>query len=904
MNQTPEQIAGSLGEIVQNHVSRPMTRETAVSIDAALGGDTIDAEAAAHLLARLRASATTGARNPNTAGLYAAGVLEAVAGNETGAREAFTQVTAALERAGAWDGFVAAASRALSLTSSPDFARCLARAWEKGGADGVPPALLVEAARIAPDDHRLLWAAGFALDRQGARAESERYIAKSFAGFVEKGEFPRIEEAFLRLLETEDATVAQSLFETLCLLTRHAGGRVAAPYWELAAAFLEAKRLHNATWTFLKEYVGRHADQDALRPAAFRSFRSIARERGIPDDLIDAPGLQSPTRPLPDAITRTDLLLGWPPGLHVDHRFSGIGRVASNNCEMLRIDFPKGTQELSLEIAGRSLLKLSADDMRVRLVYDKEGVTRDLAEAPANIVHSALVGLRGEGSLNDLKRALIPATVPLAAWTDFWKRAQKGMKDDPRFDLSQTVRKIYRIVDPSKRPAVSVPRFDVKEALWRRVDTLEKFLDESPQLADALCEAHAASMAKLYAKEPLESGPRLACALLLLRMNAISDEEARNACEIYFDASDEFPPSVGKDAQSRCLALATGMVDPTPVYLAALASRTKPIREEALGLLAAHYAEDYLNFILKLMVKSPARTPAIFHLVSQPELVRGWPAWDALLALLRIIAAPQRETHEKVALKELAENKSLREGLRDSEPIPETLETLRLELINWRVSERLLLPILEMLDGVGREAFANDVREARRASAGRAAAAKRAESGAPPLAPSGPQPLTSFVGRLLMSQAAYTKLGDEVHEVGMELKTSIPRAIEIARAHGDLRENAEYEAAKDKQRRYAARLTELEEKWSRALVLEPSMVAAGVVGPGTQVEIESVDNNERSTYWILGEGDDIHGENVLSYLAPLGKAFAGRRAGDEASVIVDGHERRYRILSVEVKLPA
>jgi len=314
--------------------------------------------------------------------------------------------------------------------------------------------------------------------------------------------------------------------------------------------------------------------------------------------------------------------------------------------------------------------------------------------------------------------------------------------------------------------------------------------------------------------------------------------------------------------------------------------------------------EEYLSFILKLMVKSPARTAAIFHLVSQPELVRGWPAWDALLALLRIIAAPQRETHEKVALKELAENKNLREGLTNAEPIPETLETLRLELINWRVSERLLLPILEMLDGVGRKAFADDVREARRATAGRAAAARRAESGAPPLAPSGPQPLTSFVGRLLMSRAAYEKLGEEVHNVGMELKTSIPKAIETARAHGDLRENAEYEAAKDKQRRYAARLTELEEKWSRALVLDASMVAAGVVGPGTEVVIESIESGDRSTYWILGEGDDIHGEHVLSYLAPLGKAFAGRRAGDEASVTVDGRERRYRVISVETKLPA
>jgi transcription elongation factor GreA len=602
---------------------------------------------------------------------------------------------------------------------------------------------------------------------------------------------------------------------------------------------------------------------------------------------------------------------------------------------MLRIDFSRGHQELSLEIAGRSLLKLDPADLRVRLAFDRAGLAQQAAEQPASLVHAALVTLRGEGTLPELKRTLIPNAVSLEAWTDFWRRAQKGMKDDPRFDLSQTVRKIYRIADPAKRPALALPQFDVKEKLARRVDTLEKFLDENAELAGPVKEAHATQIARLYAKEPLTSAPRLATALLLLRLGAISDDDARGAVAAYFAEHDEFPPSVAKDAQARTIALATGMANPTSVYLAGLASRTKPIRDESLSLLAAHLGGGYLEFLLRLLVKSPARTTAIFHLVAQPELVKGWPAWDALLALVRIISAPPRETHEKAALKELSENDALRAGLRDSEPVPETLETLRLELVRWKVSERLLMPILEMLEQVGRAEFAEDVRAARRGAAGaktrpRTGAAAGAAADAERATASGNEAsavgsgagvgsaggsasgaaqrdthahLASFAGRILMTRVAYDRLGEDVRQVGLELKTSIPRAIEIARAHGDLRENAEYEAAKDKQRRYAARLTELEEKWNRALILEPSMVAAGIVGPGTEITIEALDDGERATYWILGEGDDIHGEHVISYLAPLGKAFAGRRAGDESTVSAGGRERRYRVLSVEPKLP-
>ncbi|HVH05509.1 MAG TPA: hypothetical protein VNE71_05875, partial [Myxococcota bacterium] len=478
MTETTDQISGAVGAIIDEQGTAPLTKEAAARLDKALAPSAADADAAREVSDRLRATSRIVAHGHNMASMYAAGWLEAAAGNAAGAHDAFTQLTGALERAEAWDGFAVAAARALELTSHPDFARCLARAWEKSGRDGVPAALLVEASRVAPDDHRLRWAAGFALDREGQRVESERHIAASIPGFIQKGEFPRVEEAYLRLLETEDPVVAGAVLDALVLLTRQMGA-AAAPYWELASSFLSSQKMHDRAWAFFKEYLAKHTEHEALRAAALRAFRGVALARGIAEEMINAPGIASPTRPLPEAIARTDLLLGWPPGLYVDHRFSGIGRVLANNCDMLRIDFTRGPQELSLEIAGRSLLKLDPADLRVRLAFDRAGLAQQAAEQPASLVHAALVTLRGEGTLPELKRTLIPNAVSLEAWTDFWRRAQKGMKDDPRFDLSQTVRKIYRIADPTKRPALALPQFDVKEKLARRVDTLEKFLDEN-----------------------------------------------------------------------------------------------------------------------------------------------------------------------------------------------------------------------------------------------------------------------------------------------------------------------------------------------------------------------------------------------------------------------------------------
>ncbi len=914
-------VAAALSEAAVGALSE----ESAASVDRALEPALRDAALATSLLARGGVAARAPGAPPGAGGgrggadhaaaaEYAAACLEAAAGRTDAARERFQHLIAALEQAGAWDGFVAAASRALSLLRAPDFARALARAWEKAGPDAVSAEQLIAALDVAPDDHRVLWAAGYALARAGRAAEARRHVAAALEGFVHKRDLDRVEEGFLFLLETDDRDVAGSLFSTLVHLTRQEGATASAPLWDLAGDLIAAQRLDEKAWSFFREHLARHPEQDALRPAAARAFRAVARARAIPEEALDVTGLDRSLRPIQEAIARAENVLAWPPGLDVDHRHNGIGRVLANSAESLRIQFPGRTLDLSIEIAQRSLLRLDPHDLRVRLVRDREGLTRQAADDPAGLVHAALVTLGGEGGLPDLKRVLVPGAVSAEGWADFWKAASKEMKSDARIDLSQTARKIYRVAARGAAaggagrggdagadgeaggqvagPAAGLPEFAAKTPLAKRAEALERFLDEDPEHAADVARSSGESLSRLFAKEPATSDGRLAGALLLLRIGLIDDAAARDTCAAYFAAADEFPSSVSKGPQARCLALATAMENPVPVYLAVLASRTKALRDEALDLLAAHFGEEYLATILRLFRKSPERAAALLHIAGRAEIVGSWPAWDAFLALLRIVEAPPRPAQQKQALEGITGNESLHRGLREHEPDPQTGETVRLELHAWKTSERLLVPILDALTEIGRGALAEETRTSRRGGS-------RADEAAV-----APRPATDdFGGRVLMTAATYERLHDQVRRIGTELKTSIPKAIETARAHGDLSENAEYEAAKDKQRRFAARLVELEEKWNRAKIIDAAVVRPGIAGPGAVIAIQDVASGERETYWILGEGDDHHGENVISYLAPLGKALAGKRVGDEAVVARAGGERRFRIVSLEPKLP-
>jgi transcription elongation factor GreA len=130
-----------------------------------------------------------------------------------------------------------------------------------------------------------------------------------------------------------------------------------------------------------------------------------------------------------------------------------------------------------------------------------------------------------------------------------------------------------------------------------------------------------------------------------------------------------------------------------------------------------------------------------------------------------------------------------------------------------------------------------------------------------------------------LSQEAYDRLRDELDTLKGAGRERISAEIEEARAHGDLRENAEYHAAKDEQGKMEARIRQLEALLRDAHIGEPP--DADRVRPGLIVDLDV--DGDRETY-LLGSREDSHDEHeILSAESPMGRAIAGARAGDEVS---------------------
>jgi transcription elongation factor GreA len=125
------------------------------------------------------------------------------------------------------------------------------------------------------------------------------------------------------------------------------------------------------------------------------------------------------------------------------------------------------------------------------------------------------------------------------------------------------------------------------------------------------------------------------------------------------------------------------------------------------------------------------------------------------------------------------------------------------------------------------------------------------------------------------------------------------KAIEIARGHGDLSENADYSAAKEEQGLIEARIRELDAKISLAEVIDPTKLSGIRVRFGATVSIEDAENNERHTYAIVGENEADIKRGRISIAAPVARAMIGKEVGDTFTVQSPKGKREYEIVEVQ-----
>ena len=144
------------------------------------------------------------------------------------------------------------------------------------------------------------------------------------------------------------------------------------------------------------------------------------------------------------------------------------------------------------------------------------------------------------------------------------------------------------------------------------------------------------------------------------------------------------------------------------------------------------------------------------------------------------------------------------------------------------------------------------------------------------------------------------KLRKELHHLKVVERPSVIAAIAEARAHGDLSENAEYDAAKERQSFVEGRIVELESKLSNAQIIDPKLLDAdGNVVFGATVELDDMESGQKVSYQIVGDDEADLKQNKISISSPLARALIGKYPGEVAEVQAPGGVREYEVLDVK-----
>lgn len=149
-----------------------------------------------------------------------------------------------------------------------------------------------------------------------------------------------------------------------------------------------------------------------------------------------------------------------------------------------------------------------------------------------------------------------------------------------------------------------------------------------------------------------------------------------------------------------------------------------------------------------------------------------------------------------------------------------------------------------------------------------------------------------------MLAEGHRRLSEQVRHLKTVERPAVVEAIEVARAHGDLSENAEYHAAKERQGQIEATIAEIEDQLSRAMVIDPSTLSGNKVVFGATVTL--VDEEDKTLrYQLVGQSEADAKDGKISYNSPLGRALIGREVGDEVEVSTPSGDRYYEIEKVE-----
>jgi transcription elongation factor GreA len=801
----------------------------------------------------------------------------------------------------AWEPLASVAERSLQLAETGAGARLLVRAHEGLGKEPERVDALGRAFALIPDDLELGLLLAVRLADVGRAADRRALLAELTPAFAAEKRYAGLEEAALEFAEHDDADGLVKLGEVLPTVAQQGALKEARVLADITLPRLVAATRAGEVEAPLRRAVAAAVaagGESGARPLREPLIEALKQGAGgtLPDAarVIADSGLEDPEKPVLAALERFDLLAALPPGRAVFHGSFGAGRILSDDGETVVLDFAKSRgHKMPYAAARRTLTPLAEDDLRLLHLGGAAELKRLRDEQPSVVLARALRAMAGSADAQKLKTFLVGyQIVPAPEWTAFFRRMRAAAEKDPAIDHARAFEQVWALAPEGAAAGegaadVPLPPFEPRKPVRSNLATIKKFLSQHPQAERALSQRFGRFIERAMLDEEGDRIDRARAGLHFARWYPERAAEWLAVLRELWEQGLSITDLSGEDEQAALLEAAHAPGVEADAILSALDSRFASVRERALAYREQLDEAGRAAMRVTLLEHAPRYPAAALRLIEQEldrkDVTDGWRVLWGALSLIE--EKPKPSTAEKVL--GWLEPGGAFDRLLSGVPCPEDriLKTTVL-LRQWRSSDRYLFPALDAAGRYGLSDAVEAVKLTRQKNSQRmfAQVGQQVDEELP-----------------VMTRATWERLKKELERLERQLRTTIPQTIQKARELGDLRENAEYHSAKLKQKTVSAHAAMLQRRLLKARFVDDATLADGVIGLGTEVVLES--EREMTTYWILGEDEQHHGDHVISFQSAVGRALMGHGIGDEVDLPAEEQSVRYRVVSVERKLP-
>ena len=580
------------------------------------------------------------------------------------------------------------------------------------------------------------------------------------------------------------------------------------------------------------------------------------------------------------------------PGTFVQHKSWGFGRIAGVDflVHQMTIDFKsKKAHPMQLQYAAESLIPISPDHIAAQKVADLNGLKGRAKSDPVSVARTVLVSNGGKATQDQFTTALVPDVMSEAEFKRWFEVAKKAMKADGHFAIPTKKGLPFELREgPISHIDEYLSAFNNARQLKEQVKAIELILKHLDEFKDAVAQLQPVVVAlNDTAKKSLKLKPDETLALLATRDDLLErapelqrGADAPEIASILLEHRSVLSALLSKVPDSK-LARAVASIPPAfgeewvsravNVVLRAEKSR---LAEEAAALITREKRNEELATALQRSISDHSISSAALCWLCDDRT--GW--FSDLLdhkVATAILAALERDAHAE------KKDRKLHDLLvNDQDLLPELISNASSEELRDFMRKLVFTTVFEDLN--------------KRSLLGRILRIY------PELQSMLSGDSESKDESIVVSWESLEKRKADFDELVNKKIPENVKEIQIAREHGDLRENFEYKAAKDMQRVLNRRRSEMERDLSLARGTDFSNVDPIQVGIGTKVTLREVKNGTIDVYSVLGAWDTDPDNGIISYQSALAKALLGHKVGDQVDAPTEHGDRAVVIEKIEV----